>query len=53
LKEIQASKAARFLGELLNPKTVIIRPGAQKKIAAILAELGYLAEIELRGEEHN
>ncbi len=53
LKEIQASKAARFLGEILNPKMVIIRPGAQKKIASILAELGYLVEIEFRGEEHS
>lgn len=45
LKELKASKAGRFLGEQLGPVTVVVKPGAQSKILAALAELGLLAEI--------
>jgi hypothetical protein len=44
LDELRKSKAARFLGEILGPVTVIIKPGAQAKILAALSELGFLAE---------
>ena len=44
LEELRKSKAARFLGEILGPVTVIIKPGAQAKILAALSELGLLAE---------
>jgi len=51
LQALRQSKAARFLGEALDPKTVIIRRSAWKKIAAALAELGYLAETTVEGDE--
>ena len=46
LEELRKSKAARFLGEILGPTTVVIKDGAQSKILAALAELGLLAEEE-------
>jgi hypothetical protein len=46
LKELKESKAGRFLGEQLGPVTVVIKPGAQDKILAALAELGLLANID-------
>jgi len=44
LAALRRSKAARFLGDPLGPTTVIVQPGAQAKVMAVLAELGYLAE---------
>jgi hypothetical protein len=44
LNELRKSKAGRFLGESLGPVAVIIKPGAQSKVLAALAELGLLAE---------
>lgn len=44
LNKLRRSRAARFLGEPLGPTTVIIKPGAQSKVLAALAELGFLAE---------
>ena len=46
LKGLRKSKAARFLGEALGPTAVIVNTGAQSKVLAALAELGYLAEDE-------
>jgi len=46
LDEMRKSKAARFLGEILGPTTVVIKDGAQSKVLAALAELGLLAEDE-------
>jgi hypothetical protein len=46
LDELRKSKAARFLGELLGPTTVVVKDGAQSKVLAALAELGLLAEDE-------
>lgn len=46
LAELRASRAARFLGEIIGPTTVAIQPGAESKVMAALAELGLLAEIE-------
>ncbi len=45
LDELRKSKAARFLGEILGPTSVVIRDGAQPKVLAALAEMGFLAEI--------
>jgi hypothetical protein len=45
LAELQASRAARFLGDILGPAAVTIRPGSEARILAVLNELGYLAEI--------
>jgi hypothetical protein len=44
LDELRKSKAGRFLGESLGPAAVVVKPGAQSKILAALAELGLLAE---------
>jgi hypothetical protein len=44
LKELRASRAARFLGEPLGPTAVIVKPGAREKVLAALAEMGYLSE---------
>jgi hypothetical protein len=46
LEELRKSKAARFLGELLGPTTVVLKEGTQSKVLAALAELGLLAEEE-------
>lgn len=46
LEELRRSKAARFLGELLGPTTVVLKDGTQSKVLAALAELGLLAEEE-------
>jgi len=46
LEELRKSKAARFLGEMLGPTTIVIKDGAQSKVLAALAELGLLAEDE-------
>jgi hypothetical protein len=44
LDELRKSKAGRFLGETLGPVTTVVKPGAQSKVLAALAELGLLAE---------
>ncbi|MBI4732533.1 MAG: hypothetical protein HY781_10520 [Chloroflexi bacterium] len=44
LEELRKSKAGRFLGESLGPVTVVVKPGAQSKVLAALAELGLLAD---------
>ena len=53
LKELKDSKAGRFLGEQLGPVTVVVKPGAQDKILAALAELGLLANIDDETQEKN
>jgi hypothetical protein len=44
LNELRASKAGRFLEEILGPTTVVVKSGAQSKVLAALAEMGLLAE---------
>ena len=44
LQALRSSRAARFLGEPLGPTSVIVKPGAWEKVAAALAEMGYLVE---------
>lgn len=44
---LRTSRAARFLGDPLGPTTVIVKPAAVEKVMAILAEMGYLGEVEL------
>ena len=45
LDEMRKSKAAKFLGEVLSPTTVIVKSGAIPKVMEALTELGLLAEI--------
>jgi hypothetical protein len=47
LKQLRASRTARFLGEPLGPTTIIVRRGAQEKVIAALAEMGYMGEIDV------
>jgi hypothetical protein len=46
LQALRSSRAARFLGEVLGPEVVVVKPGAAEKVLAALAELGYLGEVE-------
>jgi hypothetical protein len=48
MQAVRASRAARYLGDPLGPTAVIVRAGAGEKVLAILAEMGYLGEAELR-----
>jgi len=45
LEEMRRSKAAKFLGEVLSPTTVIVKGGAIQKVMEALTELGLLTEI--------
>ncbi len=45
LQALRESTAARFLGDPLGPTSVILHPGAEEKVAAALARLGYLTDI--------
>ena len=45
LDEMRKSKAAKFLGEVLSPTTVIVKSGAIQKVIDALTELGLLSEV--------
>ena len=45
LEEMRKSKAAKFLGELLSPTTVVVKSGAIQKVMEALTELGLLTEV--------
>ncbi len=44
LEELRKSKAAKYLGDVLSPTTVIVKSGAIQKVLEALTELGLLAE---------
>jgi hypothetical protein len=46
LQAIRSSRAARFLGEPLGPAAIAVKAGAEMKVLAILAEMGYLGEVK-------
>ena len=46
LKELQTSRAARFLGDPIGPTTVQVKPGAWEKVMDALAMLGYLGSAD-------
>ncbi len=50
LEEMRKSKAAKFLGEVLSPTTVIVKGGAIQKVMEALMELGIVGETQI-GEE--
>ena len=55
IKELRASKAARFLGQPLGPTAIIIKAGAQARVIAALAEMGMLAldeSVQMIGPEN-
>ena len=45
LGEMRKSKAAKYLGEVLSPTTVVVKSGAIQKVMDALTELGLLAEV--------
>ena len=45
LEEMRKSRAAKFLGEVLSPTTVVIKGGAVQKVMEALTELGLLTEV--------
>ncbi|NUM46427.1 MAG: helicase-associated domain-containing protein, partial [Anaerolineales bacterium] len=45
LQALRESKAQRFLGDILGPTNVIVKPGAEEKVLAALVEMGYLGEM--------
>ncbi len=51
LTSLRSSHVARFLGDPLGPTAVIVKPGAWEKVLAYLAELGFLAENRVEGED--
>jgi len=50
LEELRNSQAGRFLGEVLGPTTVVVKPGAQTKILAALGELGLLTDDSIKAD---
>jgi hypothetical protein len=48
LEEMRKSKAAKFLGEVLSPTTVVIKGGAVQKVMEALMELGIVGESQTR-----
>ena len=46
ISQLQEGRSGRFLGEELGPTAVLIHEGSEEKIAQMLLELGYLAEID-------
>jgi hypothetical protein len=54
LEEMRRSKAAKYLGEILGPTTIVVKSGAIQKVMEALTELGLLTEVspavELRAE---
>src|SRR5687767_9623815 len=45
LEEMRKSKAAKYLGEVLSPTTVVVKSGAIQKVMDALTELGLLGEV--------
>ena len=47
LTALRRQPAARFLGDLLGPTSIIVKPAAIEKVMAALAEMGYLADTKM------
>ena len=45
LHSLRRSRAARFLGDPLGPTTIVVSLGAEVRVLAVLAEMGYLGEV--------
>jgi len=43
LDALRSTRAARWLGEMLTPTIVIIKPGAEEAVRRALLEIGYLS----------
>jgi hypothetical protein len=53
LEEMRASKAGKFLGEILSPTAIVVKEGAIQKVMAALAELGLLADVSVNSQVHD
>ena len=49
MKALRASRAARYLGEVLGPNAIEVKAEAASNVLAVLMELGYLGELEGNG----
>lgn len=47
MQALRNSRAARYLGDPLGPTTIVVHANAWSKVFAVLAELGYLSEVDL------
>jgi hypothetical protein len=47
LEEMRKSRAAKFLGEVLSPTTVVVKGGAVQKVMEALMELGIVGETQI------
>jgi hypothetical protein len=47
LEALRKTRCARYLGEVLNLTTVVIKPNGEEIVRSTLAELGYLASAQL------
>jgi hypothetical protein len=43
----QNHRAQRYLGELLNPTTILVKPAGKQILLEILLDAGYLMETDL------
>jgi hypothetical protein len=46
IDKLMNSRAKKYLGERLNPTSILIQEKQQKLVMSILAELGYLSELQ-------
>ena len=46
IDQLQNSRARKYLGERLNPNTILINEKQIKLVMSILAEIGYLSDIQ-------
>ncbi len=46
LQSLRKSRASRFLGDPLGPASISVQENAWSKVMAVLAEMGYLCEVE-------
>jgi hypothetical protein len=44
MQAVRASRASRYLGDMLGPTAVIVKRGAGEKVLSILAEMGFLGD---------
>jgi hypothetical protein len=47
MQALRNSRAARYLGDPLGPTAIVVHANAWSKVFAVLAELGYLSEVDL------
>lgn len=47
IQSLRKTKAARFLGNPLGPTAIVIKPGSITKLRSTLAEMGFLAQINI------